>query len=118
MNDDENVSVYNAPLLFSYLTNVPFILPEEEAVVDEFRKLLEHFIDKSAEKLQVNNRDRPKLGTGRLKIVEILRFVLKESILNSKDVIAKKEEFFPILLNLFKNYEMNNVLHNEIVKIL
>jgi len=29
MSDDENVSVYNAPILFTYLTNVPFVLPEE-----------------------------------------------------------------------------------------
>jgi hypothetical protein len=33
MSDDENVSVYNAPILFTYLTNVPFVLPEEDAIV-------------------------------------------------------------------------------------
>jgi hypothetical protein len=29
MSEDENVSVYNAPILFSYLTNVPFALPND-----------------------------------------------------------------------------------------
>lgn len=34
MNDDENISVYNAPILFTYLTNVPFILPDDENIVE------------------------------------------------------------------------------------
>jgi hypothetical protein len=29
MSEDENVSVYNAPILFTYLTNVPFVLPDD-----------------------------------------------------------------------------------------
>jgi hypothetical protein len=53
MSGDENISVYNAPILFTYLTNVPFILPEDESIVEEFKKLLEHFIEKSCEKLEV-----------------------------------------------------------------
>jgi len=27
MSPEENVSIYNAPILFTYLTSVPFILP-------------------------------------------------------------------------------------------
>jgi hypothetical protein len=78
------VSIYNAPILFTYLTSVPFVLPEEETIVVEFKKLLEHFVEKSLEKLTVTSRSRPKLGTGRIKIIEILRFILKENILNTK----------------------------------
>jgi hypothetical protein len=32
--------------------------------------------------------------------------------------VGSKKNFFPILFNLLKKYSMNNLLHNEIVKIL
>lgn len=32
--------------------------------------------------------------------------------------MAKTERFFPILLNLFREYPLNNLLHNEIIKII
>jgi hypothetical protein len=35
------------------------------------------FIDKSLEKLSVRKEERPKLGFGRVKIIEILEFILK-----------------------------------------
>ena len=70
------------------------------------------FVEKSCEKLKVDKRTRPKLGTGRMKIIEILRFIVKEDILNSKELVAKTPNFFPILLNLVKQYDMNNILHN------
>ena len=84
ISPEEKVSIYNAPILFTYLTNVPFTLPEDPQVVEDFKALLQDFVDKSVEKLQVSGRDRPKLGTGRVKIVEILRFIIKEDILTSK----------------------------------
>jgi hypothetical protein len=118
ISEEENVSIYNAPILFTYLTSVPFILPEEESIISEFKKLLEHFVQKSCEKLTVVARSRPKLGTGRIKIIEILRFIIKENILNTKDIVARTENFFPILINLFREYPLNNLLHNEIIKIL
>lgn len=118
MSDEECVAVYNAPILLSYLTNVPFVLPEDENVVNEFIKLGELFIEKSCGKLQVDKRSRPKLGTGRMKIIEILRFIIKENVLNSKENVAKTAEFFPILFNLIRQYQLNNILHNEIIKIL
>lgn len=67
MSEEESVSVYNAPILFAYLTNVPFVLPDDAQVVADFTQLLQHFIEKSVEKLQVSGR--AKLGTGRLKMV-------------------------------------------------
>jgi len=69
MSDQENISIYNAPILFTYLTNVPFVLPEDDAIVSDFKLLLESFVDKSLVKLQVDNKSRPKLGFGRIKIV-------------------------------------------------
>ena len=89
MSDEENVAVYNAPILLTYLTNVPFVLPDDENVVSEFVKLGQMFIEKSCEKLQTDKRKRPKIGIGRVKIIEILRFVIKENILNSKQIVAK-----------------------------
>jgi hypothetical protein len=118
ISEEENVSIYNAPILFTYLTSVPFVLPEDEVIVSEFKKLLEHFVQKSCEKLTVTARSRPKLGTGRIKIIEILRFILKENILNTKDIVAKTDAFFPIIIALFRQYPLNNLLHNEIIKIL
>ena len=118
MSSEENVSIYNAPILFTYLTNVPFVLPQEEQVIEEFRQLLQHFVDKSCDRLQLTARQRPKLGTGRLKIVEILRFILKENILNSREIAAAREDFFPILITLVREYQWNNLLHNEVVRIM
>lgn len=44
MSDYENVSVYNAPILLTYLTNVPFTLPEDKNVVNQFKDLLKMFV--------------------------------------------------------------------------
>lgn len=53
-----------------------------------------------------------------MKMVEILRFILKENILGAKEIIGNKTRFFPILFSLVRKYSMNNLLHNEIIKIL
>lgn len=47
-----------------------------------------------------------------MKIVEIMSFVLKENVLNTRELAASETEFFSILFNLCKNYQYNNVLHN------
>ena len=112
MSDHENVSVYNAPILFTYLTNVPFTLPDDENVVKAFKNLLLMFIQKSLSKLNITNTDRPKLGFGRAKILEILTFILKEDMLGSRAVFGVQKDCFRILFSLCQNYEMNNVLHN------
>ncbi len=49
------------------------------------------FIEKSCQKLSVNSRIRPKLGLGRVKIVEILRFILKENILDCRSIVGTKD---------------------------
>jgi hypothetical protein len=112
MSDNENVSVYSAPALFAFLTSVPFVMPEDEAVRAKFTELVEEFIEKSCVKLNVRAQDHPRIGLGRMKVVEILRFVLKEDILNSRQLIAKRESFFEILLTLLKEYPLSSLLHN------
>lgn len=84
MSDFENVSIYNAPILLTYLTNVPFTLPKNEIVIQQFKLLLGMFIDKSLQKLTVKHTERPKLGFGRIKIIEILSYILKENLIGSR----------------------------------
>lgn len=43
---------------------------------------------------------------------------MKENILNTKEIVARTEGFFTILIGLFREYPLNNLLHNEIIKIL
>lgn len=38
--------------------------------------------------------------------------------MSCKEVVAKTTDFFLILLSLVREYDMNNVLHNEVVKII
>ncbi len=64
----------------------------------------------------MTNRDRAKLGFGRVKIIEILNYILKENLLGSRVIFGSKQTAFDILFSLCKNYELNNVLHNQIVK--
>jgi hypothetical protein len=75
MSDVENVSVYNAPILQAYLANVPLVIPEKSQVVEHLKQLLISFLKKTLAKLK--NQEKPTLGLGRMKIVEIISFVLK-----------------------------------------
>jgi len=96
---------------------VPLNAPESEQLLKNFQKILESFIEKASEKLKVTREQRKALGFGRVKILEIFSFILKENILEARDTIGKKEDFFTILFELCRNYDMNNVLHNEVVRI-
>ena len=53
MSDEENTSVYNAPILSTYLTNVPLILPENDQLVGDLKALLQSFLSKALNKLKV-----------------------------------------------------------------
>ena len=75
----------------TYLTNIPLILPENEEIITKFKSLLENFVDKAIEKLKVGRKTRENLGFGRVKIVEILSFVLKENILSSREIVSKNK---------------------------
>ena len=80
MSDDENVSVYNAPILMSYLINVSFKdTKNAEAMGDffnmmgefeeEFKGLFRDFLPKALKKLKVTREERRSLGFGRVKII-------------------------------------------------
>jgi hypothetical protein len=75
----------------TYLTNIPLILPENEEIITKFKSLLENFVDKAIEKLKVGRKTRENLGFGRVKIIEILSFVLKENILSSREIVSKNK---------------------------
>lgn len=68
--------------------------------------------------MQVSSESRSRLGVGRMKIIEILRFILKENIMNVREIIGNSTIFLSTLFTLMKEYSMNNLLHNEIIKIL
>lgn len=69
ISPEESVSVYNAPILFTYLTNVPFVLPQDQQTLNNLRELLVVFVQKSCDKLKVNSSSHKKLGVGRVKLV-------------------------------------------------
>jgi len=66
----------------------------------------------------VSSESRSRLGVGRMKIIETLRFILKENIMNVREIIGNNTIFLPTLFTLMKEYSMNNLLHNEIIKII
>ena len=47
-----------------------------------------------------------------------MSFVLKENILSARELAASEVDFFPVLFSLCRNYQYNNILHNEVVKII
>lgn len=81
-------------------------------MANEFKSLLALFVEKSIEKLSVTKNERETLGFGRVKIVEVLSFIIRENILNSREIVSRQSQFFPTFINLVKNYQMNNILHN------
>ena len=81
-------------------------------MANEFKSLLALFVEKSIEKLSITKNERETLGFGRVKIVEVLSFIIRENILNSREIVSRQSQFFPTFINLVKNYQMNNILHN------
>ncbi len=50
---EENVSVYNAPVLQTYLLNVPLLIPEKSQISEDLKSLLQTFVKKTLEKIKV-----------------------------------------------------------------
>lgn len=88
MADEENISVYNAPVLLTYLTNVPLNIPDDKELVEQFKTLLKNFLDKALGKLRITKVDRSALGVGRIKIIEIISFILKSDILDFRTIVG------------------------------
>ena len=118
MMDEENVSIYNAPVLLVYLNNAPLNIPDDKEIVEQFKTLLTTFLVSALNKLKVNKESRRTLGVGRIKIIEIINFILKADILEFRNIVGENSELFPVVFNLCKNYEMNNILHNEVLKMI
>lgn len=47
------MSVYNAPVLLTYLTNVPLVIPENSQITEDLKTQLMFFLKKTLEKLKV-----------------------------------------------------------------
>jgi hypothetical protein len=53
MSEYENVLVYNAPILQTYLTSVPIVIPEKSQTIESLKLLLLSFLRKSLERLKI-----------------------------------------------------------------
>jgi hypothetical protein len=72
---------------------------------------------KAVDKINLSRRRNSTIGMGKIKLIESLFFLIKFDFFNIQTIVPQSS-FFERLLQLIKEYEMNNVLHNEVVKIL
>lgn len=79
--------------------------------------LFRDFFKKATAKLHLTKSMSPTLGMGRIKLVESLFFLVKFDFYSIQTTVPESQ-FFQQLLHLTKEYELNNVLHNEVVKII
>lgn len=106
LNDDLNLSGYSCSVFVHYLLNCP---SHHEFFNDE--DFVEEFWTQSFTNMTKMNT----LGT--IKMVEILNYMLKEDLMLSRDIIVKKQMLWHNIIQIFQKYPMNNILHNEIVKL-
>lgn len=112
ISEHEVVSVYAAPLIFQLLNNLPAELDGE--VVDEaLGRLVVGALGKLEQAVQERKR---RLGVGRVKMLEVLNFILKR--VKVRELLAQQKGFFPLLFSLVKTYPLNNILHNEAFKLI
>ena len=57
-----------------------------------------------------------RLGVGRVKMIEVLNFILKRE--KVRLLLSGRKDFFPLLFSLVKKYPLNNILHNEAFKLI
>jgi hypothetical protein len=106
--------VYSTAILQTYLSNLQVAI-SENSVMENLKLLLLSFIKKSLERLKVK---KPVLGIGRMKIVEILFLSARENILNFREMLGAEPKFFQVVLGLCRSHPYNNILHNEVSRIL
>lgn len=138
ISDDEQVSIYNTPIMLCSLTSIRNLLDSKEqskntdlidkyqeimsflknnlAASSELTDLFKNFFIKAVDKLNLTKRNSTTLGMGKVRLVESLFFLIKFDLFNIQSVVTNTP-FFQRLFQLVKEYELNNVLHNEIVKI-
>jgi hypothetical protein len=56
-----------------------------------------------------------RLGVGRVKMIEVLNFILKRE--KVRLLLSERKDFFPLLFSVVKAYPLNNILHNEAFKL-
>ena len=106
ISQDLNVSGYCCSVFVYYLLNCP---SHQEFFNEE--EFVEEFWSQSLMKMTQMNT----LGT--MKMVEMLNYMLKEDLMLSRDIIVKKQMLWPNIIRIFRKYPMNNILHNDIVKL-
>lgn len=139
ISDDEQVSIYNTPVLLCSLVSIRNLIDSKEqsknpelvekyqelmaflknnlAESSELSELFRDFFAKAVDKLNLTRRRSATIGMGKIKLIECLFFLIKFDFFNIQTVVPQTP-FFARLLQLMREYEMNNVLHNEVVKIL
>lgn len=57
-------------------------------MVEQFKKLLSEFLVAGLNKLRVTRETRSNLGIGRIKIIEIISFILKNDVLEFRNTVG------------------------------
>lgn len=95
------------------MTSLKFNLAQSS----ELSALFKNFLIKAVDRLDSERARSATLGLGRIKLIEALFYMLKFDLFSLKTEIPETK-FFERLFGLMKTYHMNNILHNEVVKIL
>ena len=83
----------------------------------ELSAIFKNFLIKAVDRLDCSQSESTTLGLGRIKLIEALFYMLKFDLFGLKSTVSETK-FFERLFALMRRYHMNNVLHNEVVKIL
>lgn len=102
MSEIESICVYNSPILLLYLNNIKSITENEESLRNLVKESFKRFIE---------CRDA-KLGMGKLKLLEVITYLIRENKFNFRGFIIREDNFLLSLVTICKKYSMNNILHN------
>jgi hypothetical protein len=75
----------------------------------ELSELFKDFFLKAVDKINLLRRSSSTIGMGKIKLIEF--FLIKFDFFNIQTIVSQSP-FFERLLQLMREYEMNNVLHN------
>jgi hypothetical protein len=104
------VSVYSAPFIYQLLNSLPAEL-DDPSIDDILFKFVEGAIAKLTEAVEAK---KSRLGVGRVKMMEVLNFILKRNKI--RELLYEKIKLFPLLFSAIKLYPLNNIFHNEAFK--
>ena len=133
------MAVYSAPVLLMALNSIRTLADNKEQcknleLVEKYSELMtslkfnlaksselsilfKDFLTKAVDRLDSEKSRSSTLGLGRIKLIESLFYMIKFDLFNLKSSIPETK-LFERLFGLMKKYQMNNVLHNEIVKVI